>query len=84
MFNDAVKIFPAKPEAALGDQILSKNRLAYSLHWLGRTYAQLGKECESKEAQRKASELYVQITGREMPLDPEKAAEKFEKLVSDD
>ncbi|KAL6355488.1 hypothetical protein LRP88_11081 [Fusarium phalaenopsidis] len=84
LFNDAVKIFPAKPEAALGDQILSKNRLAYSLHWLGRTYAQLGKECESKNAQRKASELYVKITGREMPLEPEKAAEKFEKLVSDD
>ncbi|RSL89554.1 hypothetical protein CEP51_001172 [Fusarium floridanum] len=84
LFNDAERIFSVKPTVALDQQIVSKNRLAYCLHWLGRTYAQLGQESDSEEAQSRASELYVGITGKETSVDPEKALEGYGRLVSDD
>ncbi|KAJ4321445.1 hypothetical protein N0V84_005367 [Fusarium piperis] len=84
LFKDAEKIFSAKPEAGLDDQALSKNMLAYSLHWLSRTHAELGKEYDSKEAQRGASELYAEIAGKGISLDPKEAVKEYEKLVSDD
>ncbi|RMJ15433.1 hypothetical protein CDV36_004891 [Fusarium kuroshium] len=84
LFNDAERIFSVKPTVALDQQIVSKNRLAYCLHWLGRTYAQLGQESDSEEAQSRASELYVGITGKETSLDPEEALEGYGRLVSDD
>ncbi|KAM0431327.1 hypothetical protein ACHAPT_005301 [Fusarium lateritium] len=84
LFKDAEKIFCSKHETALGDRPLSQNKLACSLHWLGRAYAQLGKEHDSDEAQRRAAELYRSITGKPIPLDAEEAVEEFERLVSDD
>jgi hypothetical protein len=84
LFNDAKKIFSAKPAAAIGEEILSKNRLAYSLHWMGRTYAQLDKEHDSRDAQTKASKLYAEITGNDISSDPEEALKQYETLVSDD
>ncbi|KAM6511331.1 hypothetical protein FALCPG4_016335 [Fusarium falciforme] len=84
LFKDAEKIFVKKHKTASGDEFVFQNKLACSLHWLGRTYAKLGKERDSDEVQHRASELYRRITGRQISLDPEEALEGYEKLVSDD
>ncbi|KAJ4172345.1 hypothetical protein NW754_002539 [Fusarium falciforme] len=84
LFKDAENIFVKKHKTASGDEFVFQNKLACSLHWLGRTYAKLGKERDSDEVQHRASKLYRRITGRQISLDPEEALEGYEKLVSDD
>jgi hypothetical protein len=51
---------------------------------MGRTYAQLDKEHDSRDAQTKASKLYAEITGNDISSDPEEALKQYETLVSDD
>ncbi|EEU36089.1 uncharacterized protein NECHADRAFT_87268 [Fusarium vanettenii 77-13-4] len=84
LFKDAEKIFGSKNGTARDGQFLCKNKLACALHWLGRTYAQLGKNQDSDEAQGRASKLYGEITGKQIPADAQEALAEYEKLVSDD
>ncbi|KAL2672316.1 hypothetical protein Neosp_013020 [[Neocosmospora] mangrovei] len=84
LFKDAEKIFGSKNSTARDGQFLCKNKLACALHWLGRTYAHLGKEQDSDEAQGRASKLYGEIPGKQIPAGAQEALAEYEKLVSDD
>lgn len=77
LFKMAVKIFSQ-------GHLLSNEKLAHSTYWLGLTHAKMGQTPEAMEADKGASKLYYDITGKTIPQSNDSALEAYDSLVLDD